>query len=84
MTSDKRADARTTTLKYVSQLIESADALFRQDTAESLAEATQLYLQARDLLGAKPASGVPSDTEAGYRATVTDRLEKIRKRLRAR
>jgi hypothetical protein len=41
-------------LRYCDNLIEWADLLFRQDTRESLNEASQLYLLAAELLGRRP------------------------------
>lgn len=40
--------------KYLDNLIEWADSLFRADTIESINEATQLYLLAASILGPKP------------------------------
>lgn len=48
------AYAKATVLKYVDNLIRWADALFRQDTRESVAQATNLYLLASQLLGRRP------------------------------
>ncbi|MGV3764390.1 Tc toxin subunit A-related protein [Parapedobacter sp.] len=41
-------------MKYLDNLIEWGDYLFRQDTMESIAQATQLYVLADKLLGPKP------------------------------
>lgn len=41
-------------MKYLDNLIAWGDSLFRQDTIESLNEATQLYVLAANLLGPKP------------------------------
>lgn len=41
-------------MKYLDNLIAWADNLFRQDTIESINEATQLYLLAAELLGKRP------------------------------
>lgn len=41
-------------MKYVDNLIGWGDQLFRQDTIESINQATQLYVLAADLLGPKP------------------------------
>lgn len=43
-------------MKYLDNLIAWADQLFRQDTFESINQATQLYILAADLLGKKPES----------------------------
>ncbi|MGM7439871.1 neuraminidase-like domain-containing protein [Streptomyces tunisiensis] len=48
------AYAKAAVLKYVDNLIAWGDALFRQDTRESVAEATNLYLLASQLLGHRP------------------------------
>jgi len=41
-------------MKYIDNLIEWGDYLFRQDTMESIAQATQMYVLADKLLGPKP------------------------------
>lgn len=41
-------------MKYIDNLIEWGDYLFRQDTMESIAQATQMYVMADKLLGSKP------------------------------
>ena len=41
-------------MKYLDNLIAWGDALFRQDTIESINEATQLYVLAANILGSKP------------------------------
>ncbi|MCH4564160.1 neuraminidase-like domain-containing protein [Halomonas sp. EGI 63088] len=48
------AYAKYTVLRYVDNLITWGDALFTQDTRESITQATNLYILARDLLGRKP------------------------------
>ncbi|WP_168254989.1 neuraminidase-like domain-containing protein [Rhizobium leguminosarum] len=48
------AYAKATLLKYVDTLIKWADALFTQDTRESINQATNLYVLANNLLGKKP------------------------------
>jgi len=45
---------KTVVMKYLDNLIAWGDHLFRQDTMESLNEATQLYVLAADLLGPRP------------------------------
>jgi hypothetical protein len=45
---------KTVVMKYLDNLIAWGDALFRRDTIESINEATQLYLMAADILGARP------------------------------
>src|SRR5690606_13607366 len=41
-------------MKYLDNLIDWADQLFRQDTGESIGEATQLYILAAEILGDRP------------------------------
>ena len=41
-------------MKYIDNLTEWGDYLFRQDTMESIAQATQMYILVEKLLGAKP------------------------------
>ena len=41
-------------MKYLDNLIAWGDSLFRQDTIESINEATQLYVLAANILGARP------------------------------
>jgi hypothetical protein len=41
-------------MKYIENLISWGDQLFRQDTIESINEATQLYILAANILGARP------------------------------
>lgn len=41
-------------MKYIDNLVAWGDSLFRQDTIETLNEATQLYVFASNILGAKP------------------------------
>jgi hypothetical protein len=41
-------------MKYIDMLTEWGDYLFRQDTMESIAQATQMYIMADKLLGPKP------------------------------
>lgn len=56
-------------MKYVDNLIQWGDNLFRRDTIESLNEATQLYILASQILGPKPVSvsrdlGAPRTVES--------------------
>ena len=41
-------------MKYLDNLIAWGDSLFRQDTIETINEATQIYVLAANLLGPKP------------------------------
>lgn len=52
-------------MKYIDNLVEWGDYLFRQDTMESLAQATQMYILADKLLGPKPRV-VPSAIKQPY------------------
>jgi hypothetical protein len=45
---------KTVVMKYIDNLIEWGDKLFKQDTMESIQEATQLYVLAGNILGPKP------------------------------
>jgi len=45
---------KTVVQKYIENLIEWADSLFRHDTMESINEATQLYVLASHILGDRP------------------------------
>ena len=45
---------KTTVMRYIDNLIDWADDLFRQDTMETINEATMLYVLAADLLGPRP------------------------------
>jgi hypothetical protein len=51
---------RAVVMKYLDNLIAWGDSLFRQDTAESVAEATQLYVLAANILGPAPQQVPPS------------------------
>jgi hypothetical protein len=53
---------RAVVMNYIGTLIEWGDYLFRQDTMESITQATQLYILADKLLGPKPRT-VPSPVE---------------------
>lgn len=52
-------------MKYIDNLVEWGDYLFRQDTMESIAQATQMYILADKLLGPKPRI-VPPPIKAPY------------------
>lgn len=45
---------KTVVMKYLDNLIAWGDALFRQDSMESINEATQLYILAAEILGSRP------------------------------
>ncbi len=52
-------------MKYIDNLIEWGDNLFRQDTMESIAQATQMYILADKILGPKPRV-IPSPIKPPY------------------
>ena len=45
---------KSVVMKYIDNLLDWGDRLFRQDTIESINEATQLYVLAQDILGDRP------------------------------
>ena len=47
-------------MKYLDNLIAWGDSLFAQNNRESIAEATQLYVLAQQILGPKPVLNPPS------------------------
>ena len=47
-------------MKYLDNLIAWGDSLFRQDTMETVNEATQLYVLAANILGRAAADASPS------------------------
>lgn len=49
-----QAYQKSVVMKYIDNLIQWGDRLFRQDTIESINEATQLYLLAQEILGPRP------------------------------
>lgn len=50
---------KTTVMKYLDNLIAWGDYLFRQDSMESVNEATQIYIMAAEILGPKPKKIAP-------------------------
>lgn len=54
---------RTVVMKFIDNLIEWGDQLFRRDSIESINEATQLYVLAAEILGERPTQ-VPAATRA--------------------
>ena len=68
-------------MKYLDNLIAWGDNLFRQDTVETLNEATQIYVLAANLLGPKP-QAVP--TAGAEPALVRPAQGRGRRRLRER
>ena len=55
---------KTTVMKYIDNLVAWGDQLFTQDTMETLAEATQLYVMAGDILGPRPQQTRPASPPA--------------------
>src|SRR5262249_12424640 len=51
-------------MKYIKNLIDWGDALFSENTRESITQATNLYMMAHDLLGHKPEALGPKDQSA--------------------
>ncbi|MBD1822981.1 peptidoglycan-binding protein [Cyanobacteria bacterium FACHB-DQ100] len=64
---------KTVVMKYIDNLIAWADQLFRQDTIESINEATQLYILAAEILGPRPQSIKPKQTVAPKSYTQLER-----------
>ncbi len=56
---------KATVMKYLDNLIEWGDYLFRQDTMESIVQATQMYNLAGELLGDRPRT-IPNPIKAPY------------------
>jgi hypothetical protein len=54
-------------MKYIDNLLDWADQLFRRDTRESINEATQLYILAAQILGRRP-EGIPPRTRPVVKA----------------
>jgi Tc toxin complex TcA C-terminal TcB-binding domain/Neuraminidase-like domain/Salmonella virulence plasmid 28.1kDa A protein len=54
-------------MKYLDNLLDWADQLFRRDTMESINEATQLYILAAQILGRRP-EGIPRRTRPVMKA----------------
>ena len=51
---------KTAVMKYLDNLIRWGDHLFRQDSMESITEATQLYVMAAEILGPRPRAVAPA------------------------
>ncbi len=63
----KVAYMKNVVMKYLDNLIAWGDQLFKQDTTESINEATQLYILAANILGKRPEE-IPSRIKVGNRA----------------
>jgi hypothetical protein len=61
----KLAFMKNVVMKYLDNLIDWGDMLFRQNTIESINEATQLYILAANILGKRPES-IPARATSGY------------------
>lgn len=68
-------DARAVATRSLDDLLATGDELFRRDTVESIAEATQIYQLAAQILG-NPSDA--NDSLLTYRQTIADRLFKLR------
>ncbi len=67
---------KATLMKYLDNLIEWGDKLFRRDTMESIQEATQLYILAGNILGPRPERIPPMvETEPVTFRQVRDRVD---------
>jgi hypothetical protein len=65
-------------MKYIDNLVEWGDKLFRQDTMESIQEATQLYLLAGNILGPRPERIPPmEETRPATFAEVRQKLDRF-------
>jgi hypothetical protein len=66
-----------TVMRYLDNLIQWADSLFRQDTFETINEATQLYILADEILGRKPEEIQPltSEPRFTYRELATQSID---------
>ena len=60
-------------MKYLDNLIAWGDCLFRQDTIETINEATQIYVLAANLLGPKPQQVPPRGKRRRRRPTRSSR-----------
>ena len=69
---------RFTLMKYIDNLIDWGDQLFRRDSIESINEATLLYVLAANLLGEKPPS-IPAREQPGASSfhTIKDDLDPL-------
>jgi hypothetical protein len=72
---------KTVVMKYLDNLIAWGDHLFRQDTLESTAEATQVYVLAANILGQRPSILPPRATRPQTFATLEPRLDAFRNAL---
>ena len=66
---------KTVVMKYLDNLIAWGDHLFRQDSMESINEATQLYVLAAEILGPRPKKIPPRGEAAGRDASTSWRRE---------
>jgi hypothetical protein len=69
---------KTVVMKYLDNLITWGDQLFRRDTIESINEATQLYILAAEILGARPEKIPPrAIAEVQTYASIKPRLDEF-------
>ena len=66
---------KTVVMKYLDNLIAWGDHLFRQDTLETTAEATQVYVLAANILGQRPSSLPPRTSPPQTFASLEPRLD---------
>ncbi|MFN0088301.1 MAG: neuraminidase-like domain-containing protein [Blastocatellia bacterium] len=76
----KEAYMKTVVMSYLDNLIAWGDHLFRQDTRESINEATQLYILAAEILGERPRE-IPA--HEGTRKTINGREVRTFDQLRS-
>ncbi|MEP0367422.1 MAG: hypothetical protein ABJN36_12420 [Cyclobacteriaceae bacterium] len=63
---------KTVVMKYVDNLIQWGDSLFRRDTIESINEATQIYILAAQVLGPKPVEVSKEDSSVSTLGDLVD------------
>ncbi|MGD1859002.1 MAG: LamG-like jellyroll fold domain-containing protein [Leptolyngbyaceae cyanobacterium] len=68
---------KTVVMKYIKNLLDWGDSLFRQDTREAINDATQLYVLANTLMGARPISKpAPTPATVGSYRDIETALER--------
>ena len=68
---------KTVVMKYLDNLIAWGDYLFRQDSMESINEATQLYILAAEMLGPRPKKMPPQAKPPLKRSTSWNRVRRV-------
>lgn len=78
---------RATVMNYIDNLIAWGDQLFRQDTLETINEATLLYIMAANLLGARPqevpARAMPKESSFADIMDITNSFNNAKVRVQA-